>query len=191
MGIVVSVNSKEYPVASEGVATIVLADVEDLGVVDGQYGPKQQVRLSWVIDEKDPEGNYFVIRKTYNASMHEKSNLFADVKDILGATPPVPYDIENLIGRVNTGVIKQTVAEKGSHKGKTFANIKTFLAAKAGTVFPVPADFVRGKDGGVFGKVKQQQRSNNQQQAQNAAPAQRPNTAPATPAPVNDEDIPF
>lgn len=184
---------KEYPVASEGVSLIVLADVEDLGVQPGFYGAKPQVRLTWVIDEKDPDGNYFVISRTFTASMHEKSNLFPVVQDMLGSKPPVPFDLEKLLGRVNLGVIKRTkiTDENNKHFGKTFANIVSFLTPKPGQTFAVPSDFVRGKDGGKFGKLPQTRNNNQpQQQSRTAAPAQRPTTAPAAPE-VADEDIPF
>jgi hypothetical protein len=185
---------KEYPIASEGVTLLVLADVEDLGIQNSElYGPKPQVRLTWVLDEKDPEGNYFVVSRTFTNSLHEKSNLYPVVTDMLGARPPVPYDLENLLGRVNLGVIKRKVATKGKHEGRTFANIVSFLSPKAGQTMAIPSDFVRGKDGGSFGKLPQQ-RTNGaqpQQQSRTAAPAQRPNTAPAAPVEIADEDIPF
>jgi hypothetical protein len=184
---------KEFPIASEGVTLIVLADVEDLGMVNSEkYGPKPQVRLTWVLDEKDPEGNYFVIRRAFTNSLHEKSNLYGPVTDMLGKKPPVPFDLELLIGTANLGVIKRKVSEQGASKGKTFANIVSFLATKPGQTFAVPAGFVRGKDGGVYGKLPQARTNNNApaQPSRTAAPAQKPNTSAAAPE-VADEDIPF
>ena len=184
---------KEFPIPSEGVTLIVLADIEDLGVVNSElYGPKPQVRLTWVLDEKDEEGNYFVIRRAFTNSLHEKSNLYGPVTDMLGKVPPVPYDLELLLGKVSLGVIKRKVSEKGASKGKTFANITAFLTPKPGQTFAIPASFVRGKDGGVYGKLPQARNNNSgpAQQPRTAAPAQRANTAPAAPE-VADEDIPF
>lgn len=190
MSIVVSVNTKEYEKPAEGVVTGVLADVADLGIVNGFYGDKPKVRLSWVIDQKDSEGNFFVVSKTYTASLHEKANLYADVKDMMGKVPPVPYDIELLIGQVNTLVLKKETATKGQHAGKDFVNIKAFLAAKTGTAFSVPAGYVREKDGGVYGRPKQSNQGQQQQQSRTPAPAQQ--AAPAAPVQeLADEDIPF
>jgi hypothetical protein len=184
---------KEYPVAPEGIALIVLADVEDLGIQPNEfYGPRKEYRLSWIVNEKDPEGNFFIISRKYTASLHEKSNLYADVKDILGSVPPVPYDLENLIGRVNLGVIKRT-AGTGKNEGRTFANIKAFLTPNTGNTFAIPADFVRGKDGGKFGKVPQQRGANTASRTPaptvpaQAAPAQKS----ASVREIADEDIPF
>jgi hypothetical protein len=180
---------KEFPIASEGTTMVVIADVEDLGIQNDElYGPKPKIRLTWVLDEKDPEGNYFVIRREFTASMHEKSNLYPIVQDTLGKTPPVPFDLENLVGRSNLGVIKRKVAEKGKNKGRTFANIVNLFAPKPGQSFAVPADFVRGKDGGVYGKLPQSRNS----QSRTAAPTHR--VAPAQPVSqqeIADEDIPF
>jgi hypothetical protein len=181
---------KEFPIASEGLVLIVLADVEDIGMVmTEKFGPKPQVRLTWVVDEKDPEGNYFVIRRAFTNSLHENSLLYPVVKDMLGKVPPTPYDLELLIGRVNYGVLKQSVSTKGASAGKTFTNIVSFLAAKPGQTFAVPSDFVRGKDGGVYGKPKTRNNSGPAQQPRTPAPAQQA-SAPAAQQ-VADEDIPF
>ncbi len=184
--------AKEYPIASEGVALIVLADVEDIGMQETKNGFKPQVRLTWVVDEQDPEGNYFVVRRQFTNSLHENALLYPVVKDILGKVPPVPYDLELLIGKFNLGVIKHNVAESGRSAGKTFANIVSILTAKPGQKFAVPADFVRGKDGGVYGRKPQTRTANAPAQApRTAAPAQRANTAPAAAQEVDDQDIPF
>jgi len=188
MAMIVSVNTKEYEKPAEGVALGVLADVADLGLIDGPYGAKPKYRFSWVIDQKDSEGNYFVVSKTYTASLHEKSNMYADVKDILGAPPSVPYDVELLIGKVNMLVLKKETATTGKYAGKDFVNIKAFLSARPTDRFAVPAGYVREKDGGQFGRPPKQ--NNSQQQPRTAAPAQRPTTAPAAPE-VAGEDIPF
>jgi len=181
---------KDYPLPSEGVTLLVLADVEDLGMVNSEkYGPKPQVRLTWVLDEKDADGNYFVIRRAFTNSLHEKANLYPIVVDILGKTPPVPYDLELMIGKVNLGVIKHKVSSNGASAGKTFANIVSFLTAKPGQTFAVPAGFVRGKDGGNYGKLPQA-RTNNNAPAQQPRTAPKANTAPVVPD-VADEDIPF
>jgi hypothetical protein len=181
---------KEYPLASEGAVMIVLADVEDIGMKETRNGFKPHVRLTWVIDEQDGDGNFFVIRREFTNSLHENSFLYPVVKDILGKVPPVPYDLELLIGKFNIGVIKHNEATTGRSKGKTFANIETILKPKPGTSFAVPADFVRGKDGGSWGRPAKKGNAP-QQQSRTAAPAQRANTKPAAAPEIADEDIPF
>lgn len=178
---------KEYPIASEGVVLIVLADVEDLGIQNSElYGPKPQVRLTWVVDEKDPEGNYFVIARTFTNSLHEKSNLYPIVMDMLGKRPPVPYDLEGLLGKVNLGVLKQKKETKGKYEGRTFTNIVSFLNPKQGQTFGVPKDFVRGIDGGKYGKLPQSRTPAPTQATVATRQAQLPPQQE-----VADEDIPF
>jgi len=183
MALVVSVNTKEYERPQEGIVLGVLADIADLGYIDGPYGSKPKYRYSWVIDQKDSEGNYFVVSKTYTASLHEKSIMFQDIKEMKGAPPPVPYDVERLLGHVNLLVLKKETATTGKYAGKDFVNIKAFLKAPAGSKLAIPADYVREKDGGQFGRKK----NNNQNQQSRTAPAQQSAPAPE----VADEDIPF
>lgn len=184
MGIVVNDQPtgprKEFPLPSEGMALVVLADVQDLGIQENEkYGPRREVALSWVVNEQDEEGNYFVIRRRFTASLNEKSNLYATIKDMVGKNPPPELDLEVLIGRVNQATIKITTGTKGKNAGKKFANITTFFLPKPGTKFAVPADFVREKDGGSYGKLNKK--------TSNAKPAV------AAPAPAADaeEDMPF
>lgn len=188
---------KEFPIPSEGTVLIVLADVQDLGVVQNEYyGSRKEVALSWVINEKDPDGNFFVIRRSYTASVHEKSNLYADLRDMLGRNPKSSEDLESFLGHVNIGVIKQ-VKGTGKNEGKTFANIKAFLAAKPEDKFAVPADFVREKDGGKYGKAPRTRdnsgpvRGSGVNVGGNAVSAntQKPTAPP--PQEVDDSDIPF
>lgn len=176
----------EQPKATGGVIyRAVLADVIDLGLVEGMYGIKPRVRFIWILDAKDSEGNYFRVQKSYNAVLHEKSNLYADVRDMLGAAPSIPYELDNLLGRNNNLLL--TDAKKKD--GTPCVNVKAILAAPAGSDFKVPADFVRNKD-----RAKTQQSNTQAARPANTAPAQpaAPVQAPAAPpVEVADEDIPF
>ena len=108
---------------------------------------------------------------------------------MLGKVPPVPYDLEMLIGTANLGVIKHNKAESGRSAGKTFANIISVLALKPGQTFAVPKDFVRGKDGGSYGKLPRAKGANSQPRTAAGASTQR--TVPAPAPEVADEEIPF
>ena len=53
----------EQPKATGGVIyRAVLADVIDLGLVEGMYGIKPRVRFIWILDAKDSEGIYFRVQ---------------------------------------------------------------------------------------------------------------------------------
>lgn len=185
--------SKQYPIASEGVAAIVLADVVDVGIEQTDNGPKPKVELYWVVDEKDAEGNYFVIKRKFTNSLHEKSNLYPIVVDLLGgvAPAPLPYDLEQLIGRANMGVIKHANG-KGNNADKKYANIASMLPLKPGQAFTVPTGYIRAKDGGQYGRKRER---NQQQASRTPAPSQSQQATAQAQQPANqqvaDDDIPF
>jgi hypothetical protein len=181
--------AKEYPIASEGAALLVLADVFDIGMKETKNGMKPSVRFSWVVDEKDPDGNYFVIEREFTNSLHENALLYPVVVDILGKVPKLPFDLETLIGRVSLGTIKHK-AGIGRHEGRQFANIVAFLTPKPGQTLAIPKSFVRGKDGGRYGKLPQA-RTNNQP-SRTPPPAQAAMTSKLAPQQeIADDDIPF
>lgn len=180
----VNSTSKVFEKPKSGLYRGVLADVVDIGPVTRTYQGKTrvapEVRLVWVLNAKDTEGNNFRVMRQVTASMSEKANLFGIVKDILLSSPEVPFELESLIGRNNELVVQ---LEESTKKRGTFnANVKAILAPLTAEVFVVPADFVRNKD---------------RKDKQAAAPATQAATAPAATAPaapvvaVDEEDIPF
>lgn len=184
--------SKQYPIASEGVAQIVLADVVDIGLEQTENGPKPKVELYWVVDEKDPDGNYFVIKRKFTNSLHEKSNLYPIVLDLLGGVKPaLPYDLEQLLGRANMGVIKHAKG-RGDNADKTYANIASMLPLKPGQSFAIPPGYIRVKDGGQYGRKRER---NQQQASRTPAPSQSQQATAQAQQPANqqvvDDDIPF
>lgn len=175
----VSNNVKPFEKPDSGLFTGVLADVIDLGNLPTSFGPKPKVRLVWILDAKDKEGNFYRVMTQATASLNEKARLYGIVKDIRdGAAPPVPYDLDLLIGKVNQLVISR---EKSADGTKEFANVKAIIPAKQGTTFAVPQGFVRQKD-------KKDQKSTTGTTA-SAAASQAP-AAVASGADTTD-DIPF
>ena len=169
----ISNTSKVYEKPPTGVYIGVLADAVDLGTVQGKFGLKPMVRLVWVLNAKDKEGNYYRAMAQVNASLNEKSKLYDLIKGILGTAPPVPYESENLIGKQNQLV----VALEQDAKGRPFSNIKAILPLPSGTPpFPVPAGFVRNKD---------------RQQGQTAAQTQPAAAQSAIPAPAEEAEVQF
>jgi hypothetical protein len=171
MPFIVSNGSKPFEKPDSGVFNGTLADVVDLGVVPTKFGAKAKVRLVWVLDKNDSEGRPFRVIRQVTASLNEKAQLFDVVKSILGTAPPVPYDIEALIGKSNQLVIiKEAVGDK------VFVNVKGILPLPVGLAAPkIPADFVRAKD------------KKNQPVTQAASA----NSTIAPTVEVEDDDIPF
>lgn len=170
--------SKIYEKPETGMYDAVVADVVNLGIITGRFGPKPKVRIVYLLTAKDSEGNYFRVMQQVTASMFEKSKLYGIVKDILGVAPELSgptgsFELENLIGRNNQLVISK---DTGPDK-KVYANVKAIMPAKVS--FVVPPAFVRDKD---------RKDKNTTTSAQTAAPAAAPAAKPPV---VDDEDIPF
>ena len=179
--------SKIYEKPETGVYDAVFADYVDLGLVTttfkGVSKTQKMVRLFWVLNAKDSEGNYFQVVKRVAASMFQKSNLYKVVKGMIDKEPVLSgplgsFELEDLIGMNNQLVVKKEVKPDG----KVYANIDSFLPAKV--KFQVPTTFVRKKD----------QKDNYTVPAQAAASGAPPAASPATiqqQAIAEDEDIPF
>jgi hypothetical protein len=181
MGTVVSDNSKKYEKAPSNDYIGVVIDIVDLGKVHTAFGDKPKVRIVWALNAKDSEGNPYRTIQQVVASMNQKSNLYKVVKDILGSDPPVPYDLDNLIG-ISKRLIIQTEPDKRT--GELFSNIRVILPLAAGQQgLPIPQGFVRARD-------RQQG-----YQGSGSAPAQQSQPAPApvnlsAPTPVNGAPAP-
>src|SRR5579872_218599 len=137
--------TKVYEKPETGVYDAVVADIVNLGIITGKFGPKPKVRIVYLLTAKDSEGNNFRVMQQVTASMFDKSKLFGIVKDILGAVPELSgptgsFELENLIGRnVQLVVSKDTAPDK-----KVYANVKAIMPAKVS--FVVPPTFTRDKD---------------------------------------------
>lgn len=121
----------------------IIADVVELYNVQGKFGPRNKVRIIWILDGKDSQGKPYRVMEQVNASMNEKARLYEIVKGVFGAPPSVKFDTESLMGRANQLFI---VVEKGED-GKEYAHVKGILPLPTGAVVPaIPADFKRSKD---------------------------------------------
>lgn len=137
-------NSKNFENPSTGTFLGTIIDVVDLGKIQTQWGEKVKIRIVWVLDKNDSEGNPFRVMRQVSASMNEKAALYELVKGVLGTAPPVPFDDQTLLGRSNQLVI---VKESDAKTGREFANVKVILPLPQGVVPPqAPAGFVRSKD---------------------------------------------
>ncbi|MGH7744948.1 MAG: hypothetical protein ACREQ5_09110 [Candidatus Dormibacteria bacterium] len=171
---IINNTGKNFEKPDAGLFVGVLADVVDLGLKDYGYGPKLQIRLVWILNAKDKEGNYYRVATQATGSLNEKARLYKIVRDILDAAPPVPFDIDFLIGKVNQLLI---VREKSADGTKEYANVKAIIPATEGTVFAIPQGFIREKD--------------KKQGTGKTTPALAPQ-APAAAASVDtSDDIPF
>lgn len=145
----------EKPDAGQFLGTII--DVVELANKPTQYGPKDKVRIFYVIGPLGNDGKYaldsenkpFRVMREFNASMAESSKLFEFVGTVLQAAPPMLNTVEELaqllIGRSNFLFLTKIPNPKKA--GDFFTNIAGLGPVPAGMVAPpIPKDFVRAKD---------------------------------------------
>ena len=160
------VPTKTYEKPDSGLYNAILADVVDLGMVTQTYNGQSKTvpcaRFVWFLanddgtpklGKPDPQGKVYQlsVTKRYNiSSLHEKSNVYKDLKQILGQPPAANYDLENAVGLIRKLLINRETSADGQ---KDYANIMGYLPAPGAKV-PVPADFKRVKDRPAQGAVK-------------------------------------
>ena len=135
-------DQKEFEHPEDGQYLGVIADVIDLGEVETGFGIKPRVRIVYLLDANDSEGNPFRVVSTYTASLHEKANLRKTLKQILGADVSGQFDLEELLGINNQLVVTTTQKDD-----KIYTNIVAILKAPKGSPrMAIPDDFVRYQD---------------------------------------------
>ena len=162
----------------------VLADIVDLGEVPTTFNGVTKIqpmtRFIWVLNVNGTDGKPLSVTQRFNNNLHEKSNLYKSVKQILNAAPPLTLDPETLIGSTRKLFIQREITGEGQQQ-KDYANILGISPADPGVVVPVPTDFVRDKNKPVAEQAKNKKKA--------AQPAQQPAlkqaAAPATPATVS------
>ena len=133
-----------YENPKSGAYVGVVVDIAELYNVPGKFGPRNKVRIIWILDQKDSTGKSYRVMEQVNASINEKARLYEIAKGVLGTPPNAKsFDTESLMGKANQLFI---VVEKGED-GKEYAHVKGILPLPQGAVVPtVPTDFVRAKD---------------------------------------------
>ena len=158
----VTIAKKVFEVADAGLHNVKITRIEDLGVVESQFGAKEKILVVFeCLDQQDSAGQNVEVWMRATKSVHEKSQ-FGKLLNVLKITPGDTFDTDDILGtRLQIVVVHN---QKGND---TYANVDTFIALKNPQQRPAVAP------------------------ARQAAPAQtaRPTAAPSQAA--NDEDIPF
>lgn len=154
----------------------VLADIVDLGMVtttfQGTAKTQRMCRFVWLLDKNGKDGKPLQVNGRFGVNLHEKSNLYKHVKQVLNAAPPLNLNPESLIGQVRKLFVQQEETGAGEQK-KVYANIIGVSPADAGATALIPADFVRDKNKPV------EQQAKNKKPKQNSGNAQGQTQAPA------------
>src|SRR5580765_7222749 len=105
--------------ASNGLHLAVLADVEDMGIQNSVYGQKHNLRLVFLVDEKDTQGEPLRVTDICTASSHPDSKLTKYARALLAGDPGDDLETEDLLGRccwLETEL-------KPNTKGKPYAHV--------------------------------------------------------------------
>ena len=152
MSFVVTTNAgKQFEKPESGMFSGVLADVVDLGLVtttyNGQTKTQQMVRFVWFLSQLGKDGKQLSVAARYGVNLHEKSNLYKAVKQIINGAPPLTFDLETLVGQVRQlFIVREQTTDAQGNVVKDFANIQGIAPAAPGLTVTVPADFVRDKN---------------------------------------------
>jgi len=140
------VTKKTYTPATEGLRQAACVDVKDLGRVDGQFGPKEMVELTFELDETRDDGLHFIVKKRYTRSLHEKSSLYKDLRGWRGvpltAEESRQFDLDLLVNKPCQVLI--THVEKD---GTVYGNISAILKADKNRIYKPSGQYVRLENG--------------------------------------------
>lgn len=139
-----------YTPHPEGQYGAVCVDVVDMGVVDGQFGPKHKLRLVFYCGESEArDGGHIplTVSEMFTASLHEKSNLRTFVKSWRGKDFSDEelngFDFERMVG----APAFVDVQHHNAANGKVYANIASIMRLPSGMQAPqTPAEYIRVKD---------------------------------------------
>lgn len=182
-----------YELPDEGLHDAVLCDVIDLGIVDGGFGPKHQVKLRWQLDTLNKGNKRFLVSQRYTSSIHKKAKLGQQLetwrgKKFTDEERRKGFDLEKLLG-----VCCQLSIVHNESGGSTYANVGAILPPQKHPQTKKPwwdhlqvLDYQREKD-------RPQEAVTAQEAAASADDpfGALPDPPDNTPLPPNDDDVPF
>lgn len=154
MSFIVS-RGKPFEPAPEGTHRAVCCDIVDKGMVPSTWMGKTRIRhmalIKWQIDASMEDGRPFIVRRSYTASLDERSNLRKDLEGWAGKAltdvQAEALDLETLIGK---NCLLQIIHRLKD--GRTYGNVAAITPVirdrQGKPVHPplVVADYIREKD---------------------------------------------
>lgn len=120
------IKERVFETADEGLHNARITRVEDLGVVDTNYGAKDRIRIVLeMLDQKDKEGQPVEVWMSANKVLGAKSTLGKFLASLKIAADG-QFDANTLVGRKF-----QVVIVHNQKDGKTFANVASVIASRA------------------------------------------------------------
>ena len=140
--IIKKIETVEYDPCPQGVYDAVCCQVLDLGLQDGNYGLKRQVRIAFELNKLRDDGKPWFIGSTYTLSLHKKAALHQLLLGWRGKAfgDGEEFDIENLLGKFCQVHVTHNFVPQADGSVKTYANIGGVTASK--TEFKPVNDFV-------------------------------------------------
>lgn len=129
--------TKQFEILPEGGPyNVVLAEIQDLGLLPSSYTGEDQekVRFVFVSDQKNKEGEPIIVLQTMTNSLNEKSTMRKTLKGVLGKDPgDTVLDSSELVGKQ----CQITVTHSDSN-GRTYANVTSVFPRKDGGKVTIP-----------------------------------------------------
>jgi len=168
-------NGKTFEKANSGMYHGILADIQDLGPVTTVYNrqskTQEMVRFIWVLNATGADGQPLTVAQKLGKNLHEKSNLYKTVKQILNSPPPLQLDLETLVGQTRQLlVVRETSGTINTADYKDFSNVQGIVPAQANVTVAIPADFIRDKNKPVDQQIRNKKKGNFTQRPAAAAP---------------------
>ena len=136
-----------YATAPEGLWPSVCVDVADLGLKETQWGPKPKIRITWQLEERDPESKKrFLVWREFTPSLGQKSHLLPILEAWRGRRftkdELEEFDIENLLGANCQVQIIHNISDDGG----IWANVQAVVPPAKGSVKLRAEDYTREID---------------------------------------------
>ena len=171
------VSTKVFELVPEGQHQAVLT-VQDLGVKQTAYGPKEKVLCRWTIAGRDKDGFRISCAEFFNKVFGPKAKLTEFCIDVIGKDPSndPTFDLESMNGINKIIIVKHSKNEEG----KVFANVKARLdVPKDAALLPAVDPQAPNQNGKI-----------NQTAAQPSASKTNPSAITAA-NPITDDDVAF
>jgi len=136
------IKDRVFENANEGLHNARISRVEDLGVVDTNYGAKDRIRLVFeMLDQKDKTGQPIEVWMSANKVLGPKSTL-GKFLATLKISAQGQFDANTLVGKK-----LQVVITHNEKDGKTYSNIASVIAPRAASqAAPAPVQEIADED---------------------------------------------
>ena len=129
MTLIINEKTQTTNLAPNGLQPAVCVDVRDLGTIETKFGDKQMILMVFELAATNEHSDRYLLQKRYTKSLHQKSNLRADLERWRGRsfqkkTLARGFNLEKVIGVPAMVYIEHRETDRG-----TWAHIDSILPA--------------------------------------------------------------